>query len=84
MKDNLRKHWSRTHSAYLGAFLGMGIAMAHNVHHAFVGEIPNENPLVHIFPELIGLASAGALFFVVIAEVRNRLVGAAQFAGAPF
>jgi hypothetical protein len=76
MKDNLRKYWSRTHSAYLGAFLGMGIAMAHNVHHAFVGKIPNEDPLVHTFPKLIGLTSAGALFFVVIAEVRNWLVGA--------
>jgi len=51
----------------------MGIAIAHHVHHALVGEIPDENPFTHIFPELVGLTAGGALFLVVVTEIRNRL-----------
>jgi hypothetical protein len=51
----------------------MGIAMAHHAHHALVGDIPNENPLTHIFPELIGFTAAGALLLALMAEVRNRI-----------
>ena len=72
MKDRSKKRWSRASSAYLGAFFGMGLAMAHQIQHAVVGEIPNENPFTHIFPELVGLTAGGALILVIIAEVRNR------------
>jgi hypothetical protein len=73
MKHGSERRWSRSSSAYLGAFLGMGIAMAHHAHHALVGEIPNENPLTHTFPELIGFTAAGALLLALMAEVRNRI-----------
>jgi hypothetical protein len=73
MKNRPRKPWSRTGSAYLGAFLGMGIAMAHQIHHAFVGDILAENPFTHIFPELLGLTAGGALLLMAVAEIRNRL-----------
>lgn len=73
MKHRSERRWSRSISAVLGAFPGMGGAMAHHAHHALVGDIPNENPLAHILPELIGLTAAGALLLAVIAEVRNRI-----------
>jgi hypothetical protein len=68
-----RKRWRRTSSAYLGAFLGIGIAIAHHIHHAVLGEIPNEDPFTHIFPELVGLTAGGTLLLVVVTEIRNRL-----------
>ncbi|PVE25471.1 hypothetical protein DC522_06130 [Microvirga sp. KLBC 81] len=68
-----KKRWSKTHAVYLGAVSGMGIAIAHQVYHAAVGEIPDESPLAHILPEFIGLVAGGALLLAAIAEVRNRL-----------
>jgi len=73
MKNKSRKPLSRTCSAYLGAFLGMAIAMAHQIHHVIVGDILAETPFTHIFPELLGLTAGGALLLMAVAEIRNRL-----------
>ena len=73
MKHMSERRWSRSNLAYLGAFLGMGVAMAQHVLHALGGDILNENPLDHIFPELIGFTAAGALILALMAEVRNRI-----------
>jgi hypothetical protein len=73
MKRGSQKRWSKTNAAYIGAFLGMVIAMAHQVHHAIGGDVPNENPLVHIFPELVGLTAGSAVLAAIVAEIRNRI-----------
>lgn len=73
MKRGSKRPWSRTHWAFVGAFLGMGLAMAHQVHHAVVGKVLDENPIAHIFPEVVGLTAGGALLLAVIAEACNRL-----------
>ncbi|WP_230534494.1 hypothetical protein [Microvirga roseola] len=72
MKYGYARRWSRSNSAFLGAFLGMMIAAAHQVHHALAGEIPNESPLAHIFLELVGLAAGTAILGAALAEIRNR------------
>jgi hypothetical protein len=57
MKINFKKRRSRTNSACLATFLGIGFAMAHQVYHV-VGKLPDENPFAHIVPELVGLRQA--------------------------
>lgn len=81
MKHGSTKRWSRTNAAYLGAFLGLAVAMAHHIHHAVASEFPSENPLVHITRELITFSSGSALMLAAVAELRNRILGTKSSAG---
>ncbi len=72
-KYDSAKRWGRTHAAYVGAFLGIAIGMAHQGYHVLFNDFPEGNPFVHISLELIGLSAAGALIMAAVAEVRNRI-----------
>jgi hypothetical protein len=73
MKHGSTKRWSRTSAAYLGALLGIAVAMAHHVHHALVGEFPTGNPLAHIALEMITYSACGALILTIVTGARNRV-----------
>jgi hypothetical protein len=66
--------WNTPGLAYLGAFLGIALATAHHIHHVSVGDLSENNAVVHIFGELFAATSAGALLLGIISEIRNRLV----------
>jgi hypothetical protein len=55
----VRERWDTISLAYLGALLGMALAMVHNIHHGVGGQIPNEDPFLHSLFDLITFASAG-------------------------
>jgi hypothetical protein len=69
-----KKPWKPSSFACVGAFSGMGIAAVHHINHALSGNIPQDNPLAHIFLELGGFALGAALLLAAIAVIRNRVV----------
>ena len=71
------RRWSPTDTAYIGAFLGMALALVHQVYHVWFGRIPSEDPFLHIFLELLGFTLGFALLFACVAGVRNRLMHSA-------
>ncbi|HEU6441757.1 MAG TPA: hypothetical protein VFF38_05310 [Microvirga sp.] len=80
-KHGSAKRWGRTHAAYVGAFLGIAITMAHQGYHVLANDFPEGNPLVHIFLELIVFSAAGALALAAVAEIRNRIADMESPAG---
>jgi hypothetical protein len=78
-EPNSAKRWSTTNTAYIGAFVGMVLALAHSAYHVLLGRIPSEDPFLHTFLELMGFTTGAALLFACIAGIRNRLVYAGRF-----
>jgi len=74
VRQSVRQRWDTVSLAYLGAFLGMALAMAHNIHHIAVGQIPNEDPFLHSLFDLIAFGSSGALLMALISGTHNRLL----------
>jgi hypothetical protein len=66
--------WNTSGLAHLGAFLGIALATAHHIHHVNIGDLSENNAVVHIFGELFAATSAGALLLGIVSEMRNRLV----------
>jgi hypothetical protein len=74
LNSSKTKPWSISSFAYVGAFTGMVIAVAHHIEHTLTGDIPKDNLLGHIFLELVGSSLGVALVLAAIAVVRNRIV----------
>jgi Na+/proline symporter len=68
------KPWNSPGLAYLGAFLGIALATAHHTHHLSVGDLPENDAVVHIFGELFAAMIGGASLLGIVSEIRNRLV----------
>ena len=71
-----RARWSRTHSAALGALLGMAVSLVHVLIQILRQNPRDAFPFAHILLEYLGLTAAGALLLLALAEMRNRLVRA--------
>jgi len=74
MRQKQAKGWSRSNAAFVGAFLVMGLATAHQIYHAIVHGISGDNMLARLAVEFIGLTITGAVTLWIIAEIRNRLL----------
>lgn len=65
-KGRSTKRWNTGDMAHLDALLGMLIAGAHVFWHVLQGNLPSEDPLVHITIDLIaGMLSVASLFGAV-------------------
>lgn len=59
-------------NALYGGLLGMAVASLHHVQHALTNQIP-ENIPAHILGEFAVAACGGAIAFVVVSLICNRL-----------
>jgi hypothetical protein len=75
-KDWSKKRWNTGDMAYLGALLGMLIAGVHVFWHVFQGNLPSEDPLVHITVDLIAGTLGVAGLFGSVSGIRNWLMQA--------
>ncbi|UVF17958.1 hypothetical protein HPT29_015690 [Microvirga terrae] len=66
--------WNTPGLASVGAFLGIGLATVHHLHHVILDNLPEQSAVVHIFGELFAAMIVGAMVLAAISEVRNRLV----------
>ena len=70
-----KKPWNTSDLAYLGAFLGMGIAGFHVFFwHIGQGHSPGKDPFLHILAELLAGAVGVASLFSSVSGLRNWLV----------
>ena len=67
------KPWNTSDLAYVGAFLGMGIAGVHVFLHISRGELPSEGAFLHILFELLAGTVGVASLFASVSGLRNWL-----------
>jgi len=65
--------WNTDDLAYLGALLGMIIAAVHVFSHIIRGELPSEDPLLHLMIDLIAGTLGLASLFASVSSFRNWL-----------
>ncbi|WP_114772634.1 hypothetical protein [Microvirga subterranea] len=51
----------------------MAAVIAHNARHLYVDRLPDVDPFVHVFTELVVFSSAGAVMLATVAVMRNRI-----------
>ncbi|WP_262268294.1 hypothetical protein [Microvirga yunnanensis] len=74
IERKMLRAWNTPGLASVGAFLGIGMATIHQVHHVILDNLPEQSAVVHIFGELFAATAFGAVVLAGISEVRNRLV----------
>jgi hypothetical protein len=75
-KGRSKKRWTTGDVAYLGALLGMLIAGAHVFWHVLYGNLPSEDPLLHITIDLVAGTLGIAGLFGSVSGFRNWLMRA--------
>jgi hypothetical protein len=65
------KTWDLVPVMVLGAILGLGAAMAHEVWHVIEDDFSYESPIAHILLEVCASMIGGASVLAVVSEVRN-------------
>lgn len=68
-----KKPWNTSDLAYVGAFLGMGIAGVKVFLHISQGELPSEGAFLHILLDLLAGTVGVASLFASVSGLRNWL-----------
>ncbi|WP_201842408.1 hypothetical protein [Microvirga zambiensis] len=72
MKHRNSHKWSLSSCALNGGLIGIAVGAIHQVYRAFTNDIPEEI-YMQVVGEVIVAAICGAILFIVIAAIRNRL-----------
>jgi hypothetical protein len=72
---HLKAHkWSLPSSTLHGGLIGIAVGALHQIYRAVTNDIP-EDIYTRVVGEVLVWAISGAILFVIIAIIRNRLLG---------
>ena len=74
LRAEARTQWTATDAACWGGVLGTASVIAHELYIVLFSASSIDDPFLHVMTEMAVVVPGGAMVFVTIAGIRNRLL----------